>query len=218
MQASAARSVRGALAATTFVAALGIAPTMPSPSGPTATDVLARVTANDARVDSYAVPVHMDVRVHKLLTFHMGLNGMQYYKRPDRLALDMRQIPPSARKLFADLGTPLTWPGAYDLKLVGSGGERGPYHLEGTPKHSCDIARMVVDVDGAGSGPLHVVWTTRDGGTIDMRITEESAGGYELPKHAEADMAIGGYKIHASIDYGQYSVNEAVADAVFVGA
>jgi hypothetical protein len=217
MQASAARSVRSALAATTFVAALGVAPAMPSSNGPTATDVLARVTGQDARVDSYSVPVHMDVRVHKLFTFHMGLNGTQYYRRPDRVALDMRQIPASARKLFADLGTPLTWPGAYDLKLVGSGGERGPYHLEGTPKHPSDVARMLVDVDGAGNAPLHVVWTTRDGGTIDMHITEESAGVYELPKHADADMAIGGYKIHASIDYGPYSVNETVADAVFAG-
>jgi hypothetical protein len=215
MQASAARSVRRAFATTTFVAALGVAPTIPSSNGPTATDVLARVTARDARVDSYSVPVHMDVRVHKLFTIHMGLNGMQYYRRPDRVALDMRQIPASARKLFADLGTPLTWPGAYDLKLVGSDGERGPYHVEGTPKHPSDIAHMLVDVDGTGSAPLHVVWTTRDGGTIDMHITEESAGGYQLPRHADADMAIGGYKIHASIDYGQYTVNEAVADAVF---
>jgi hypothetical protein len=218
MQASAARSVRRALAATTFVAALGVAPTIPSASGPTATDVLARVTDRDARVDSYSVPVHMDVRVHKLFTFHFGLNGTQYYKRPDRVALDMRQIPAQYRKLFADLGTPLTWPGAYDLKLVGSNGDRGPYRLEGTPRHPSDIARMLVDVDGAANVPLHVQWTTRDGGTIDMHITEESAGGYELPRHADADMAFGGYKIHASIDYGQYAVNEAVADTVFGGS
>ena len=145
MQASAARSVQRALAATTFVAALGVAPMIPSASGPTATDVLARVTDRDARVDSYSVPVHMDVRVHKLFTFHIGLNGTQYYKRPDRVALDMRQIPAQYRKLFADLGTPLTWPGAYDLKLVGSNGDRGPFRLEGTPRHPSDIARMQAD-------------------------------------------------------------------------
>jgi hypothetical protein len=146
------------------------------------------------------------------------LHGTQYYKRPDRLALDMRQIPAQYRKLFADLGTPLTWPGAYDLKLAGLNGERGPLRLEGVPRHASDIARMVVDVDGPSNAPLHVQWTTRDGGTIDMHITEEAAGGYELPRHADADMAFGGYKIHASIDYGPYSVNEAVADAVFGGS
>jgi hypothetical protein len=218
MQASAARPIRGAIAVVTFVAALGAAPTIPPATGPTATDVLARVTERDALLDSYTVPVHMDIRVHKLLTFHIGLNGTQYYKRPDRLALDIRQIPVPYRKLFADLGTPLTWPGAYDLKLVGANGERGPFRLEGVPRHPSDVARMVIDVDGPANAPLHAQWTMRDGGTIDMRITEESAGGYELPRHADADMAFGGFKIHASIDYGPYSVNEAVADTVFGGS
>ena len=218
MQASAARPIRLALAGMMLIAGLGAAPPIPSASGPTVTDVLASVTERDAHVESYAVPVHMNVRIHKLFTFHIGLSGTQYYKRPDRLALDIRQIPASARKLFADLGTPLTWPGSYDLKLVGSNGDHGPYRLEGVPKHASDVARMVVDVDGDPNAPLHVQWTTRDGGTIDMHITEESTGGYQLPKHAEADMAMGGYKIHASIDYGPYSVNEAVADTVFGGS
>jgi hypothetical protein len=218
MQAGAAGQIRCAMAAMTFVAALGAAPPIPSAGGPTASDVLARVTDRDAHLDSYTVPVHMSVRIHKVFTFHMGLNGTQYYKRPDRLALDMRQIPAAARKLFADLGTPLTWPGSYDLKMVGANGDRGPFRLEGVPKHPCDIARMVVDTEGDASAPLHVQWTTRDGGTIDMHLTQEASGGYELPKHAEAEMAIGGYKIHASIEYGPYAVNETIADAVFAGS
>jgi hypothetical protein len=216
MQASAARTIRRAFAATTFVAALGVAPSIPS-AGPTATQVLARVTERDAHVESYATPVHMDVRIKKLFTFHIGLNGTQYYKRPDRLALDIRKIPAQYRKFFADLGTPQTWETAYALKLVGSPGAGGPYHIEGVPKHSCDVARMSLDVDGDPNAPLHVQWTTRDGGTIDMHIIEQVENGFKLPKHADADMALGGYKIHASIDYGPYLVNEAIADTVFAG-
>jgi hypothetical protein len=216
MLASAARPVARALAgALTLVGALGASPTIPAATAPTATEILARASEQGARVESYAVPVHMDVRVHKLITFHVGLNGMQYYKRPDRLALELRSVPAQYRKLFAELGTPLTWPGAYDLRLVAADGERGPYHLEGTPKRPCEVAKMQVDVDGDPAAPLHAQWTMRDGGTIDMHITEQAAGGYELPKHADADMAFGGYKIHASIDYGPYAVNEAVADSVF---
>ena len=218
MQASAARSIRRAFAAMTFVAALGVAPAIPLDGGPTASQVLARVTDRDAHVESYATPVRMDIRIRKLLTFHIGLHGTQYYKRPDRLALDIRQIPAQYRKLFADLGTPLTWPGAYDLKPVGSNGASGPFHFEGVPKHACDVARMVLDIDGDPNAPLHVQWTTRDGGTIDMHITEQvGEDGFRLPKHADADMAFGGYKVHASIDYGPYVVNEGVADTVFAG-
>jgi hypothetical protein len=189
---------------------LGAAPSLPPL--PSATDVLARVNLHDTGLESYAVPVSMHVRVHRLLTFHVTLNGTQYFKRPSRLALDVRQIPAQYRKLFADLGTPLTWPGLYDLRLASSGAS---YTLEGVPKHPCDIARMTVAVDGNPAAPLHAMWTMHDGGTIDMRITEQVTDGYELPKHAEADMTISGYAIHASIDYGPYTVNETVADSVF---
>jgi len=67
------------------------------------------------------------------------------------------------------------------------------------------------------SAPLHAQWFCRDGGTIDMHITEqEGAGGYDLPQHAEADMHFGGCAVHASFQYGTYAVNETVADAVFI--
>ncbi|MDB5072025.1 MAG: hypothetical protein JWM87_3136 [Candidatus Eremiobacteraeota bacterium] len=226
--ASAARLIPRAVAGLALVGSLGVASAVPSSAAPpiavppanapTATQVIARFTERDARVESYSVPVHMDVRVHKLITFHIGLNGMQYFKRPDRLAMEMKSVPAQYRKLFAELGTPLTWPAMYDLRMVACDGDRGPYHLEGVPKRASDVARMLVDVDGDPNAPLHVAWTTKDGGTIDMRITEDAAGGYPLPKHADADMAFGGYKVHASIDYGPYTVNEAVADAVFASA
>lgn len=224
--ASAAGLIPRAAAGLALVGSLGVAsaipssatPAIPGPAVPTATQVIARFTERDSRVDSYAVPVHMDVHVHKLITFHIGLNGMQYFKRPDRLAMEMKSVPAQYRKLFAELGTPLTWPATYDLRMVSSDGERGPFHLEGVPKRASDVTRMLVDVDGDPGTPLHVAWTTKDGGTIDMRITEDTAGGYPLPKHADADMVFGGYKVHASIDYGPYAVNEAVADAVFASA
>ena len=160
----------------------------------------------------------MDVRVHKLITFHVGLNGMQYFKRPDRLALDMRAVPAQYRKLFAELGTPLTWPGAYDLRSSQRTASAGRTISKERPSTRATSRKMLVDVDGDPAAPLHAQWTMRDGGTIDMRITEQAVGGYELPSHADADMAFGGYKIHASIDYGPYAVNEAVADSVFAGS
>ncbi|HTD35146.1 MAG TPA: hypothetical protein VK665_15885 [Candidatus Elarobacter sp.] len=199
-----------ALAAMTALAGtLGASPASPV----TVAEVLARYTSRDASVQSYTVPVHIDVRVHKLLTFHFGLDGTQSFKRPAHLSLDVQRVPPEGRKLFAELGTPLTWSQQYDLRLVSGSTERGAYRLEGVPKRPSGIARMVVDVDGDPSAPLHAQWWTHDGSTIDMRITEDGSGGYELPKHSEADLNISGTKIHASIDYGTYAVNEAIAEA-----
>jgi hypothetical protein len=213
LQASAARSIRCALAVTTLAGTLGAVPA-PVQSAASAMQVLARFTAPDAAVQSYTVPVHIDVRVRKLLTFHFGLDGTQSFKRPAQLSLDVARVPAEGRKLFAELGTPLTWPQQYDLHLIsGSGTDRGPYRLEGVPKKPSGVARMIVDVDADPSAPLHAQWWTHDGTTVDMRITESSGGGYALPKHSEADLDVSGTKIHASIDYGAYSVNDALAQA-----
>ena len=213
MQASAARSVGCAFAAAaTLAGTLGASAPAPV-AAPTVAEVLARFTGRDAALQSYTVPVHIDVRVHKLLTFRFGLDGTQSFKRPAHLLLDVQRIPPQGRKLFAELGTPLTWPQQYDLHLVSGNAERGAYRLEGVPKHTGQVARMVLDVDADPSAPLHARWWTHDGSTIEMRITEAACGVYALPKHDEADLNIGGTKIHASIDYGTYAVNEALADA-----
>ncbi|HEX3551510.1 MAG TPA: hypothetical protein VHT53_14085 [Candidatus Elarobacter sp.] len=211
MQATAARQLARALTVVGVVGTLGAGPA--ASALPSAIDVLARVNEHDARVESYAVPVHMEVRIHKLFTFHIGLSGTQYFKRPGRLALDIHQIPPQYRKLFADLGTPLTWPATYDMRLAATANSR--YQLDGVPRRPCDVEHLAVDVDGDPGAPLHAVWRMHDGSTIDMHITEQLESGYDLPKHADADMAFGGYRIHASIDYGAYTVNEAVADSVF---
>lgn len=194
---------------------LGAAPTIPGPSI-SATDVLARVTHADSAIDSYVVPVRIDVRVHKWITVHFHLNGTQYYKRPDRLALDMHAVPEQYRTMFAQLGTPLTWPSIYDLRLVPSTAQPGTFQLEGTPKRAGDVERMVIDIDGAPSAPLHAQWFCRGGGTIDMHIAEATGtGGYALPQHADADMSFGGYNVHAAFTWGPYAVNESIADAVF---
>ncbi len=58
-----------------------------------AAHVLARLTGADDLLTSYAVPIHIEARLHRLFTFHFGLNGMVYYKRPDRVALDMQHVP-----------------------------------------------------------------------------------------------------------------------------
>ena len=215
MHARAAGRVAYALAALGLTGLSGAAPTIPSSKLPSASDVLARFTEHNTGLASYASPVHIDVRIHKLFTFRIGLNGTQYFKRPDRLALEIRSVPAQYRRMFAELGTPLTWPVDYDLRVVNASGDRAPYHLEGTPKHAGNVTRMLVDVDGDPSQPLHVEWFMRDGGTVDMRLTQDASCGYQLPKHSEADMRFGGYKIHAVMDYGPYTTNSGVADSVF---
>lgn len=215
MQPSLAALATRVLATASLVAALGVGPTIPAPQLDV-TDVLARVARGDAGIESYTVPVRIDVRLHKLISLRFHLDGTQYFKRPDRIALDLRSMPQQYRELFAELGTPLTWASQYDLHLVPSSAQPPTYRLEGTPKRPGQVERLVVDVDGDAPPVLHARWFCRGGATIDMHITEqESAGGYDLPQRAEADIDSGGYHVHATFDYGPYAVNETVADEVF---
>lgn len=187
---------------------------------PTAAQVLARFTERDALLDSYTVPVHVDVHLHKLITFHFGLNGTAYYKRPDRVALDLHSMPAAYRRTFAEIGSPLTWAGTYDLRLrdVITDENHSTYRIEGTPRHPGDIDHMLVDVDTDAYAVLRGHWIFKDGTAIAMTIEESAAGPYQLPKRAEADLDAGGYRVHAVMDYGPYSFNAVVADSVFSGA
>ena len=184
---------------------------------PTAIQVLARVTAGDALLDSFTVPVHIDVHLHKLITLHFGMNGTEYFKRPDRLTLDLREMPAQYRRLFGEIGTPLTWPATYDMRTVGSTVADGhtTYRIEGTPRHAGAIKSVVLAVDDDATLPVHGTWTCTDGTTIDMTFEEEASGPYQLLKRALADVSVSGYRIHAVLDYGPYTFNAAVADSVF---
>ncbi len=184
---------------------------------PTAAQVLARFTARDAMLDSYTVPVHVDVHLHKLITLHFGLNGMAYYKRPDHVALELRAMPAAYRHVFAEIGSPLTWADIYDLRVrdVVTDDGRTTYHVEGTPRRPGEIERMLLDVDADADAALRGRWFLKDGTTIAMMIEESAAGPYELPKRTEADLDAGGFRVHAVLDYGAYSFNVAVADSVF---
>jgi hypothetical protein len=215
LQVSRAGLVARTVATLSLTALLGVTPTIPAPLV-SATEVMARVTRGDAAIESYVVPVRIDVRVHKWITLRFHLTGTQYYKRPDRLALDMHAVPSQYRQLFAQLGTPLTWSSIYDLRLIASNAQPGTYQLEGIPKRPGDVERLLVDVDGDAAAPLHAQWFCRGGGTIDMHINEAMGpGGFALPQHAEADMRFGSYNVHATFTFGAYAVNEAIADTVF---
>jgi len=208
MQESASRQIGRLLGTITCAGTLGAFPATSTAPTPAASQILARIAQRDAAIESYTVPVQIKVSIHKLFTFHIALGGTQKYLEPAAVTMDVRRIPVQGRKLFAEIGTPLTWPRQYDLRLVATNGAAGGYELEGVPKQPSDIVRMVVDAADQ-DGRLHARWWMRTGSTIDMLVTEQTISGYELPAHADAELTLKGMKIHAAIDYGAYTVNEA---------
>ncbi|MGH7684517.1 MAG: hypothetical protein ACREMT_09240 [Vulcanimicrobiaceae bacterium] len=164
---------------------------------------------------SYSVPIHIDVAVHKLITFHVGLNGTVYYRRPGRLAASIHDLPEKYQRGFAELGTPRTWPETYDMQVIGkeTTGGQCMYHLRGTPVQQNDIDYLVADVaDGA---PIKATWYLKGGGTIKSTFDMTNIGDYSMPKQQHLDIDAGGSKVHADITYGDYDLNAEVSDAQF---
>jgi hypothetical protein len=184
---------------------------------PTAAEVVARMSANTIVPESYAVPIHVDAKVHRLITLHFGRDGMVYYRRPDHLALAMTRVPSGFRKLFAEMGNAQTWASTYEMSFVNAldEGSGEIYRLKGVPKQDSDVDHLLIDLAAADLTPRHASWLCKDGSTIDMTFTNESLGGYALAKHAEAEMLLSGWKIHAVVDYGSYTLNETITDEVF---
>ena len=164
---------------------------------------------------SYSVPIHIDVAVHKLFTFHFGLNGTVYYRRPGRLAATIHDVPEKYQRGFAELGTPRTWPETYDMQVVGkdTAGGQCVYHLRGTPLQQSDVDYLLADIsDGA---PIKATWYLRGGGTITSTFEMTNIGDYSMPKQQKLDIDAQGNKVHAEITYGDYDLNGQVSDALF---
>jgi len=200
-----------ALAAPLFIATLGL-----NQSSVESIPLFAQYASEDPSLRSYSVPLHATVSIHKLFTFHMGMSGMAYFRRPDRFAVDIRGVPEQYRRTFAKLGMPRTWPQSYDMQIVGvdGTGDDRVYHLRGIPYHSCEIDHLEADV-GSPNAPVKATWYMRDGGTIAATIDFTTVGGYSVPKSEQADIDSGGFKIHADLEFGDYEVNGQVSDALF---
>ncbi|MBV8425338.1 MAG: hypothetical protein JO349_09100 [Candidatus Eremiobacteraeota bacterium] len=178
--------------------------------------LFAQYASEDPSLRSYSVPLHAKVAIHKLITFHFGMNGMVYYRKPDRMAVNIDSVPEKYRKTFAELGTPRTWPMTYDLQVtaVDETPNGKVYHLCGTPRTANDIDHLVAEVRGPDD-PVKATWFLRGGGTITSTTEFTTAGRYQVPKVQHADIDVGGVKLHADLEYGDYEVNGQISDAVF---
>src|SRR5579875_3613344 len=149
----------------------------------------AQYSSEGQALHSYTVPIHLSVAIHKLITFHVGLNGMMYYRSPGKLAATIEHVPEKYQKAFAELGTPRTWPLTYDMQVVRKEVVNGQcvYHLRGTPLQPNDIDYKLADFAGP-SAPIKATWYLRGGGTISSTILMGNVGDYTMPKEQHADI------------------------------
>lgn len=226
---NARRSLGGGLAAIVVVAcglSVQAHAARAATSPPTAPDldaarVVALVTAGSEQLDSYVVPVHVEAKVRAFIPIHVKLDGTVYFKRPERVKLDMHLVPAQYRRLFAALGTPLTWSQGFDFTTdsVSIDGTRKFYHLRGVARDpSTGVASVLLDVPDDHLDAMHARWTCADGTQINERVYPGTDGTYDLPKRAEIETTADGLHVHADLEFGDYALNEGFPDSVFSGS
>jgi len=189
---------------------------------PSASDVLARMAADRASLNTFKVRVAFDIDLRAFLHLHFSPQATYYYKRPDKSALVFDSLPPAAQQFqhfYGSIGTPETWPATYDISIVGQSQDSlgNPlYQLRLVPRNGGgSLDHMLMSVDGRNYGVVQQEWFYKSGATIVMQQSNERVGKFLLPKQQVADFNFPSYKAHAVSVYDGYHLNVDVPDSVF---
>lgn len=183
--------------------------------------ILARA-ASDHTLQSYSVPVHFDVNLHRPLGMKMAIDGVTYFKAPSESALVITKAP-----LFAsffkgayeiDL-VPQTWAAKYRVTSVTPTERNGTavYELEAVPRAGGEIDHAVFDVAQESLEPVAATWVYRDASRIAISIANGRVEDHTLPRAESLSISMPKYVLDATGRYGDYDLNAPVPQSVFQG-
>jgi hypothetical protein len=194
-------------------------------SAPGGGDALLRraATANGA-LQSFTVPVHFDVMIHKFISMRVGVDGTNFFRAPDEEALIVTKTPPliggAFRGNYTNLVTlPQVWPARYKVQRVRiiERDDQALFELFARPRAADDdVDHVIFDVTRNGCEPVAASWFYRDGSTIKVTIANAPVGEYMLPSSETIVVSMPGNHFEATAHYGQYDLNAAVPQSVFI--
>lgn len=206
---------------TVFAGASAAQSNAPAPPQMTASQILERMVANYRGLNTYEVPVTIDAHIYEVLTLPVSMSGKRYFKEPDREALKMNSVPSIAKafqNVYSTLGTPVTWCKTYVINVVtpSVSFDRPVYELQAVYRHPSKVDHIQLDVDASNFDPMQARWFYKNGAKIVMNIEEQLVNGkYRLPQRETLDVQFPQYKGDAVVTYGQYVLNQPIADSVF---
>ncbi len=190
---------------------------LPAPTG--AQEVMTRMLARNAGLESYTVRVH--VNMHTSIPFYSPkLEGTAYYKRPDNFALVFDRVPSYGKgfqRLFDDVGDPTSWQKDSNIAFTGT------HALNGKPVlvlvltkkiYSDQLKDTTVYVDPANYELVEMDWHYTNGDVIVMKQSYREENGFSVVASQHVDIR---RRVHATGDsqYEPYQTNVAVSDTVF---
>ena len=189
-------------------------------AAPSGDDILARAAVSKG-LSSYSVPVHFEVQMHKPIGMKAGADGVAYFKAPAKAAIAITHVPGPLGGFFKGSYTldmvPQTWPSKYSVTSVERGDDYGTpaYLLQAVPKEDPSVDHVVFGVTTADYQPISAHWFYKDGSSIVLTIQNAPVEGYMLPHTETISVAMPKYALDATAKYGEYAINEPVADSVF---
>lgn len=196
---------------------LNAATSLPAPTD--AQEVITRMLARNAGLETYTVRVHVHMRT-EIPFYSPKLDGTAYYKRPGSFVLVFDRVPSYGKgfqRLFDDVGDPTGWQKDSNVRFAGT------QDLDGKPMlvlvltkkiYSDQIKDTTVYVDPATYQLDEMDWHYTNGGTIVMKQFYRDEHGYSVVAGQHVDIR---YRVRATGDsqYGAYQTNVAVNDSVF---
>jgi outer membrane lipoprotein-sorting protein len=184
----------------------------PAPSG----DVYARMQHLNAGLRSYQADFHVDVRMRSFLPLNPSLDGIAYYKQPDKNAIVFNTVPVLAqqfKKIYPQLEPPSEWPKLYDVTLTGDDGTTSQFRL--VRKKNGRIDHVDVSVDDRTATVTSMAYFYKEGGSVSFQQTYRAIDGNYVLATQTGKVDLAQYKADVASTFSNYRLNVAIDDAVF---
>lgn len=178
--------------------------------------LLQRMTDANPSLQSYTATLHVAIVMHSMPFLNPSLDGNYYYRRPDKQAVVFQSVPILAQqfqKVYPKLDPPGTWPGRYDITVLGDAA--GSTTLRLVPKQQGRVAHLDVVVDDRDALPSAYTWTYKDGGSVSFQQQYVMIDGNYLVKSQSGHVDLPSYNADVTSTFSDFKVNVPIPDNVF---
>ncbi len=175
-----------------------------------------RMIGLNASLQTYKATVHLDVALKSFPYISPSLDGVAYYKKPDRNAVVFDTVPALAsqfKKVYPRIDPPSVWNASYDVYVLGDVAGFTTFRL--VPKKNGRVDHLDVKANDANGTITDYTWTYKDGGYVTFDQSYKSQGGDFLVDKQTGHVELPSYRADVTSQFSNYELNVAVADSVF---
>jgi outer membrane lipoprotein-sorting protein len=189
---------------------------LPAPARSAGGDLYARMQAANASLRSYQATLHVDVKLNSFPFISPSLEGVAYFKRPDKNAVVFNTVPVLAqqfKKVYPQIEPPSDWPELYDVTPGPDNGTTAQFRL--VRKKNGRIDHVDVTVDDATAMVTSETYVYKDGGSIAFTQTYDQIDGDYVIASQSGKVDVPHYNANVSSTFSNYKLNVDVPDDVF---